>query len=468
MPVPNYTNFAQHPKRVHFIGISGIGMGALAQLCLDHGWAVQGTTLSPNKMTQTLVAQGASIALYHGAEHIDQSVDCVVYTSAIPDTNPELQAARSANIPVMHRSTLLRAFVEPLRTVAISGTHGKTTTTSLLGHVLYTANKAPLILSGGMMVSWDSPVYSGKGSIAIVEADESDHSHVNFASLYGAIITNIDGDHMENYGGSLDNLWKSFQKFFQLTTDFAVACSDAIDRDNPWFNDMACPITWYGTGKDCDFSAHNIGVTPSGMHFDCHTRTEKWENVHLNLWGHHNVLNSLAIIAACAHMGISQADIRKGLASFPGVSRRLTQVGMRAGVPIIDDYAHHPREISAVLSTLNQRGYRRILAVCQPHRYTRLRDTMDEFATCFHHADTVVLLPVYSAGELPIPGATSKDLGKKLMALGHRVSLIDERDSPKGSIIAIMEKAGWDVAIFLGAGDISQLAYSLAEHQSIE
>jgi UDP-N-acetylmuramate--alanine ligase len=463
MPVPNYINFAQHPKRIHFIGISGIGMSALAQLCLDRGWFVQGTSLAANALTQSLADQGAHIMLHHSAEHITPAVECVVYTSAIPENNPELQAARLRNIPVMHRSMLLRTFVEPLRTVAISGTHGKTTTTSLLGHVLYQAKQDPLILSGGMMVSWNSPVYPGKGNVAVVEADESDQSHVNFSSLSGAIITNIDGDHMEHYGGSFDNLWRSFQQFFQLATDFAIACSDAIDRNNPWLKEVSCPITWYGTHSDCDFSAHNIGITATGMHFDCHTPRGIWRDVHLNLWGHHNVLNALSIIAACTHMGLEEGDVRKGLASFQGVSRRLTHVGMRNNVPIIDDYAHHPKEISAVLSTLHQRGYRRILAVCQPHRYTRLRDTMEEFALCFHHADTIVLLPVYSAGESPIPGAQSGDLAEKLTAHGQRVIMIDPTDSSSKPVESIIESGHWDVAIFLGAGDISQLAYSVAQ-----
>lgn len=461
MPVPNYTNFVQNPKRIHLIGIGGIGMGALALLCLQRGWVVQGSTLAENAMTQDLRARGALIFLNHGVEHVDASMEAVVYSSAIGEDNPELQAARGHNIPIFHRSDLLRAFVEGLKTVAISGTHGKTTTTSLLGHVLHGASEDPLILSGGVMGAWKSPLYPGRGSLAVVEADESDGSHGNFSQLSGALLTNVEADHMENYGGSLDNLWSGFRDFLQLAQDFTLVCRDAVDPLNPWLQNLSPPITWYGTHPGSDFSAENIRTTPEGMSFDCHTPRGCWRHVVLKLWGHHNVLNALAVVGACVHLGISEEHIRQGLSTFLGVERRLTLVGTRRGIPIIDDYAHHPTEVAAVLETLHHRGYRRILALCQPHRYTRLRDTMDLFVSSFNYAAGVVIFPVYAAGEEPIEGAESKDLAQGLGALGKEVILSSLED--KKGLHDLMDSGAYDVVITLGAGNITDLAKDLVD-----
>ena len=223
----DYTNFARTPKSIHFVGISGIGMGALAQLCLERGWHVRGSTQAHNAMTHHLMAMGAAITDHHSGENLDVATDCVVYSTAIAQDNPEIQTAHNRGIPVVHRSDLLRALVTPLTTIAISGTHGKTTTTSLLGHVLYAANQDPLIISGGMMGAWNSPVYAGKGPIAIVEADESDQSHIHFSTLSGAILTNVEAEHMDSYGGSLEKLWQSHEKFLGLAQDFAIVCQDA-------------------------------------------------------------------------------------------------------------------------------------------------------------------------------------------------------------------------------------------------
>lgn len=438
-------------------------MSALALLCLNRGWKVGGSTLGHNENTSALTAQGAEIFLNHAAENLGESTECVVYSSAIAESNPEIQAARLRNIPILHRSTLLRAFVHPLRTIGVSGTHGKTTTTSLLGHTIYAAHHQPLILSGGIMTHWNSPIYPGKGTIAVVEADESDHSHVNFSSLEGAILTNIEGDHMENYGGSLDNVWASFQRFLQLSRHFASVCGDAIAPKNPWLQNVSCPITFYGTGSNADFCAENIRTTETGMRFDCLTPAGKWTDVSLNLWGHHNVLNALAVLSTCTHLHLSEDQIRFGLSTFSGVARRLTHVGNRGNVPIIDDYAHHPTEITAVLKTLNDRGFRRILAICQPHRYTRLRDCMELFSRCFQHADKIVLLPVYSAGEEVISDAESVDLAKKLTDLHHSVAMVPSWPQCTTDIGRLIDGGSYDVVVCMGAGDVTHLAKDLIE-----
>jgi UDP-N-acetylmuramate--alanine ligase len=463
MPALNYSLFAHHPKRIHFIGISGIGMSALALLCLHRGWWVQGSALFQNDSTEQLLAQGARVFLYHDSSHISHDLECVVYSSAICDDHPELQTARSRHIPTIHRSDLLRAFASPLKTLAISGTHGKTTTTSLLGHILHTSQQDPLIVSGGMMVRWNSPLYPGTGPFSVIEADESDQSHMNFSALSGAILTNIEPEHMANYGNCMDNLWDSFRHFLNLATDFVSICRDAIDASNPWFQNLSCPITWYGTDPKSDFYAENIRTTPTGMMFDCHTPWGRLDGVALNLWGHHNVLNALGAISASLRIGLPSESIRQGLASFSGVYRRLTLVGTKNGIPIIDDYAHHPTEIAAVLHALHRRGYGRILALCQPHRYTRLRDTMAAFTRCFDHAHHVGILPVYAAGEHPIENCGSENLAENIENLGKKVTLMPDFLIAESHVNALMDTGQYDVVVCMGAGDITHLAKKLAD-----
>jgi UDP-N-acetylmuramate--alanine ligase len=463
MPALNYSLFAQHPKRIHFIGISGIGMSALALLCLHRGWWVQGSALFQNDSTQQLVAQGAHVFLHHDSGHISPDLECVVYSSAIPHDHPELQTARASHIPTIHRSDLLRAFTSPLKTLAISGTHGKTTTTSLLGHVLHTSQLDPLIVSGGMMVHWNSPLYPGMGPFSVIEADESDHSHINFCTLSGAILTNIEPEHMGNYDNCEDNLWHSFRQFLNLATDFVSLCRDAIDPSSPWVQNLSCPIHWYGTEPKSDVYAENIRTTPTGMMFDCHTPLGRLNDVALNLWGHHNVLNALGAISASLHIGLPAEAIRQGLASFSGVYRRLTLVGSKNGIPIIDDYAHHPTEIAAVLQALHKRGYTHILALCQPHRYTRLRDTMDAFAQCFDHAHHVGILPVYAAGEPPIEHCESQNLVENIQNLGKKATLIPDFSTAETHIQSLMDTGHYDVVVCMGAGDITHLAKTLTD-----
>lgn len=463
MPALNYSLFAQHPKPIHFIGISGIGMSALALLCLHRGWRVQGSALFQNDSTDQVAAKGAKVFLHHDSKHISQDLECVVYSSAISDDHPELQTARARNIPTLHRSDLLRAFTSPLKTLAISGTHGKTTTTSLLGHILHASQMDPLIVSGGMMVHWNSPLYPGTGPFAVIESDESDQSHINFCRISGAIVTNIEPEHMENYGNSVDNLWRSFRQFLNLSTDFISLCRDAIDASSPWIQNLSCPITWYGTDPQSDYCAENIQTTPTGMMFDCHTPFGRLDKVALSLWGHHNVLNALGAISASLNIGLPAESVRQGLASFSGVYRRLTLVGTRNGVPIIDDYAHHPTEIAAVLHTLHKRGYNNILALCQPHRYTRLRDTMDAFARCFDHAGHVAILPVYGAGEPPIEHCRSEHLVQNIEHLGKKVTLIPDFSMAKTQVSALMDTGHYDVVVCMGAGDITHLAKKLAD-----
>ena len=463
MPALNYSLFAHQPKRIHFIGISGIGMSALALLCLHRGWWVQGSALFQNESTEQLVALGAQVFLHHDSGHISQDLECVVYSSAISDDHPELQTARSRNIPTIHRSDLLRAFTSPLKTLAISGTHGKTTTTSLLGHVLHTSHMDPLIVSGGMMVHWNSPLYPGTGPFSVIEADESDQSHINFSTLFGAILTNIEPEHMGNYGNCEDNLWHSFRQFLNLSTDFVSICRDAIDASSPWVQNLSCPITWYGTDPKSDFYAENIRTTATGMMFDCDTPFGPLDDVALNLWGHHNVLNALGVISASLRIGLPTEGIRQGLASFSGVYRRLTLVGTKDGIPIIDDYAHHPTEIAAVLYALHRRGYTNILALCQPHRYTRLRDTMDAFARCFDHAHHVGILPVYGAGESPIEHCESENLVANIQNLGKKVTLVPNFSTAETHVKALMDAGHYDVVVCMGAGDITHLAKKLAD-----
>lgn len=461
MQLTDYSSFASIPKRIHFIGIGGIGMSSLAQLCINKGWFVQGSNIGHSKIMNDLKGQGALVFSEHQSGRVGNNVDVVVVSSAIKADNPELQDAYASGLTVMHRSQFLRNLVQNRDVIAVTGTHGKTTTTSLLGHVLINSGCDPLIISGGVMTAHNSTIHDGHGQFAVVEADESDKSHINFQRLYGGIVTNIEAEHMENYF-SMDSLLEGFKKFLEICSNFAVVCGDNahIQALIPQLTDTLDLIS-YGFTDICQVRAFNLRHEKTSMIFDMDDRGEVWKDVRLQLCGEHNVLNALAVTIVAKKLLLSEESVRLALQSFYGVDRRLTIKGTLFGTTIIDDYAHHPTEIKAVLTALRKMGYKKILALCQPHRYTRLRDTYSAFIDCFDEADRVILFPVYSAGEPTIEGIHSEALAESLRKKGRSAEVCSVWPESYSFITEILAGGGYDVAICLGAGNITDVASHL-------
>lgn len=447
------------------MGIGGIGMSALARICLARGYSVQGSDIGSYGAT-ALIACGARVFQGHEGERLDASVSAVVVSSAISRENPEWQEAMSLGIPVYHRSVFLRKLVSPHKTIAISGAHGKTTTTSLMGWLLDRAGYDPLIICGGIMNNYGSNVRCGNGEWAIVEADESDCSHLNFDALEISVALNVEPEHMETYG-TFDTLLKTFVQFIQKPVRTSVVCMDdpGIQSVVRAAGDDHAPILSYGIQGKADVTAQNISFSQKGAEFDViFSNGERWERVFLALFGRHQILNALAVVSVARSLGICEAMVRDAFGTFLGVSRRMTVTGYEAGITFIDDYAHHPTEIHAVLSALREIfPDKQIFALCQPHRYSRLRDCFDDFATCFSAADRAFIFPVYSAGETPIPGINSETLCAQARSLGHKVTFMDAcmTDVDKiHDVIRVLASSG-GIVICLGAGDITKLAHAL-------
>ena len=456
-------------KTIHFVGIGGIGMSGLALLCAEKGFSVQGSDV---KISGKIIAflQKKNIIIFEGHNQtlIPSDAHAVVISSAIKKNNRELEQARALGLPIYHRSEFLKKMLSTYKILAISGTHGKTTTTSLLGFILDYAKFDPLIMSGGIMKTYRSMMRFADNQWAVVEADESDKSLLNFEAICGSIVTNIEAEHMENYA-SFEALLDTYRKFLEKASDFCIVCSD-----NPHLQAMMTsfknPIHFisYGTLGEPNLKAQNIQFKQTHTCFDVHfsSENETWANLQLNLLGKHNVLNALAAIGVARQLCIPENVIREALKIFCGIDRRLTITGFENKFTFIDDYAHHPTEIKAVLNALRQIDPdKKIIAIFQPHRYTRLLHHFDDFASSFLDADHTILLPVYSAGEKIIEGINSKILEKKISEFGKSVmffqrSILAHNDlcylisdlSPQGAIVLCM-----------GAGDITELSYQLPQ-----
>ena len=453
-------------KTVHFIGISGIGMSALAQFCHHAGRSVQGSCLHHSSLTRTMADNGVSIFIGHCASVISSAIDVVVVSSAIDRDNAELCAAHQLGIPVIHRSDLLRCMGKERSVVAITGTHGKTTTTAMIGHCLRTANLDPLVMVGGIMNNTGTNVIAGLGAHMVVEADESDKSHVNFDAIQYGIITNIDTDHMDTYDHSWSVLLDSFCTFIDLAHTRVIMNG----------NDPGCQALWErldttrrqkvwlcGTHTTCAIRLVASANTPTGVCFSCHTPNGQWDDVQLTLWGAYNTGYALLAIGVSIALGIPKDQVLRGLHSFSGVQRRMQVIGHYRTIPVIDDYAHHPASIKANLQILHDRGHRRVLCLFQPHRYTRLRDTMHDLKTAFLRAAACGILPVYDAGEHPIDGATSQDLVHHLERHQpcHRIDSGPTALATFVDTIINQSNHPWDAIIIFGAGTSSQWAHDL-------
>jgi UDP-N-acetylmuramate--alanine ligase len=457
---------------VHFVGIGGSGMSGIAEVMVSLGYAVQGSDIKPNKQTRRLENQGATVFIGHAAENIREA-DAVVVSSAVDETNPEVAAAREQLMPVVSRAEMLAELMRFRYSIAVAGTHGKTTTTSLIASVMAEGGLDPTFVIGGCLKSADANARLGEGDYLVAEADESDASFVHLKPML-AVVTNIDADHMSTYDGDIDKLKSSFIEFLHNLPFYglAVVCSD-----DPGVNDVLADIgrsvTTYGTNEDANIRAVNIEFNESTSEFDVLRSGDTFENVSpllhvsLELPGLHNVRNALAAIAVADELQIGDDAVVRALENFEGIDRRfqiLGEIQMSTGkVLLVDDYGHHPTEIAATLAAAKS-GYpeRRVVLVFQPHRYSRTRDLMDDFATVLSDADALVLLEVYAAGEEPIAGADGRSMARAVRTRGAVEPVFVDTLEELAPVLEDVLADG-DLVLAMGAGDISAYAHSLPE-----
>ena len=446
---------------IHFIGIGGIGMSGIAEVLLNHGYVVQGSDLKSSPITERLAKNGALIFEGQRAENIEDA-EVVVISSAIKPGNPELDAARLKGLPIVRRAEMLAELMRLKSNVAVAGTHGKTTTTTMVAALLDHGKFDPTVVNGGIIHAYGSNARVGQGEWMVVEADESDGTFNRLPATI-AIVTNIDPEHMEHWGTE-EALHKGFEDFVSNIPFYglAVCCTDDPDVQALVGKITDRRVVTYGFNTQADVRAVNLRYAKGIAHFDVALQAEGMmiENCTLPMPGDHNVSNALSAVAVARHLGMKRAEIRVALAAFGGVNRRFTRVGEVDGVTIIDDYGHHPTEIAAVLKAARQATEGRIIAVHQPHRYTRLSHHFEEFCACFNEADVVAITDVYSAGEAPIEGASRDDLVAGLIRHGHRHAraIRDEEDLVR----LVREQAGpGDMVVCLGAGTIGGWATGL-------
>ncbi len=450
---------------VHFIGIGGIGMSGIAEVLHNLGYRVQGSDQADGANVQRLREKGIECFVGHRAENLGDA-EVVVVSTAIRKSNPELAAAREKLLPVVRRAEMLAELMRFRQAVAIGGTHGKTTTTSMVAALLEAGGLDPTVINGGIINAYGTNARMGDGEWMVVEADESDGTFLKLPADI-AVITNIDPEHLDHYG-SFDHVRDAFRQFVENVPfyGFGVMCTDHPEVQALVGRIEDRRVVTYGGNAQADVRFTNHRMDGAASEFDVAIRNRKGggetviSGLRLPMPGRHNVSNATAAIAVAHELGIPPEAIRKGLSAFGGVKRRFTHTGAWNGVEVFDDYGHHPVEIKAVLRAAREAAKGRVIAVAQPHRFTRLHDLFDDFASCFNDADTVMVAPVYPAGEEPIEGATSDALVARIRAGGHR----DARyiDGPAAVTPAVRELAKpGDFVVFLGAGNITQWAYAL-------
>lgn len=455
------TRLPQDIGPIHFVGIGGIGMSGIAEVLLSHGYTVQGSDLKSSKITDRLETKGAKVFIGQNVENLE-GAKVVVISSAIKPGNAELDAARAQGIPVVRRAEMLAELMRLKSNIAVAGTHGKTTTTSMVAALLDGGGIDPTVINGGIIHAYGSNARMGKSDWMVVEADESDGTFNRLPATI-AIVTNIDAEHMDHYG-DFDTLREAFFTFVSNIPFYGVAicCTDHPEVQNLVGRVNDRRVITYGFNTQADVRAENLTYKNGSACFDVELKSEgaRIDGLCLPMPGDHNVMNLLAAIAVARHLGISAEDIKDAVAAFRGVNRRFTRVGEWNGVVIIDDYAHHPVEISAVLKAARESSEGRVIAIHQPHRYTRLRDLFDEFCSCFNDADVVAITDVYAAGEEHIEGADGNALVAGLVNHGHRNAVALEGETNLAGFVREHAKAG-DIVICLGAGTISTWAHDL-------
>jgi UDP-N-acetylmuramate--alanine ligase len=450
---------------IHFVGIGGIGMSGIAEVMHNLGYSVQGSDIAEGASVERLRARGITVAIGHDAANLGDAA-VVVTSTAVRRTNPEVAAALERRIPVVRRAEMLAELMRLKSTVAVAGTHGKTTTTSMVATLLDAGGIDPTVINGGIIESYGSNARLGDSEWMVVEADESDGSFLRLDGTI-AVVTNIDPEHLDHYG-SFDAVKDAFLQFIENVPFYgaAVLCLDHPEVQNVIARVRDRRVITYGFSTHADVHAEDIRTEGGSTRFDAvhrdrDGRERRIANILLPMPGRHNVQNALAAIAVAIEMGCSDDTIRAGFARFGGVRRRFTEVGKIDGVTIIDDYAHHPVEIRAVLSAARDAAKGRVIAVVQPHRYTRLRDLMEEFQSAFADADMVFAAPVYPAGEEPIENVDSRSLVAGMKARGQRHAVeIAGPDALATELSATIEPG--DFVVCLGAGDITKWAVGLA------
>jgi UDP-N-acetylmuramate--alanine ligase len=450
---------------IHFVGIGGIGMSGIAEVLHNLGYAVQGSDIAENANVLRLRAAGIPVAVGHDAENLG-TAQVVVTSTAVKADNPEVRAARERLIPVVRRAEMLAELMRLRWAVAIGGTHGKTTTTSLVAAVLEAAHLDPTVINGGIINAYGTNTRMGAGDWMVVEADESDGSFLRLPAVI-AVVTNMDPEHLDHWGTG-EAMLAGYEHFVQNIPfyGFAVLCIDhpAVQQMIPRLSDRR--IITYGFSPQADIRAENVKADRMGSTFEvtvadrARGRSRRMGPFRLPMLGQHNVQNALAAVAIAIEMEIDDATLRSAFAAFKGVKRRFTKTGEAGGITVIDDYGHHPVEIMAVLKAARQAGARDVVAVVQPHRYSRLASLFEEFCTCMNDAGTVIVADVYAAGEAPVPGVNRDALVEGLRAHGHRSVVPLADPAHLAEMVHAIARTG-DFVVCLGAGNITQWAAAL-------
>ena len=454
-------------RRIHFIGIGGAGMSGIAEVLINQGYEISGSDIKASSVTERLVQKGAKVFIGHAAENV-KGADVIVNSSAVNNSNPEIIRARELRIPIVRRAEMLGELMRYRHGIAVAGTHGKTTTTSLMASVLAAANQDPTFIIGGLVNSTGTNAQLGASRYLVAEADESDASFLHLQPMV-AIVTNIDADHMETYGGDFSRLKKTFIEFLHNLPFYGLA---VVCGDDPVIRDIipniARPILTYGLNSENDYRAINVKQNKMSSEFDViRPGHEKPLHIRINIPGIHNVLNATAVIAVATDEGLSDDAIQKGLENFQGVGRRFQVYGNfpigNGDAMLVDDYGHHPREVQAIVRAVRD-GWpgRRLVMVYQPHRYTRTRDLYEDFVEVLSTVDALIMLEVYSAGEDAIPGADSRHLCRSIRARGLIEPIFIETVDGVPDIIKDLVRAG-DIVITQGAGNVGVLSPELAK-----
>nr|WP_277998468.1 UDP-N-acetylmuramate--L-alanine ligase [Sphingomonas liriopis] len=450
---------------IHFVGIGGIGMSGIAEVMKNLGYTVQGSDVAEGYVVQGLRDKGIAVTIGHAAANVAEAA-VVVTSTAITRSNPEVEAALERRIPVVRRAEMLAELMRLKSTVAVAGTHGKTTTTSMVAALLDAGGIDPTVINGGIINSYGSNARLGASDWMVVEADESDGSFLRLDGTI-AVVTNIDPEHLDHYG-SFDAVKDAFVEFVENVPFYGAAllCLDHPEVQNvlPRVRDRR--VVTYGFSAQADIRGVDVTPVPGGNRFACVVRERDGsartiEGIELPMPGRHNVQNALAAIGVALELGIPDATIQQGFSAFGGVKRRFTKVGEVADATIIDDYGHHPVEIRAVLAAAREGARGRVIAVVQPHRYSRLGNLMEDFQTAFNDADRVLVTPVYAAGEAPVEGVDAQALVDGLKRRGHRsAATVTDADALADELAATIQPD--DMIVCLGAGDITKWAAGLA------
>jgi UDP-N-acetylmuramate--alanine ligase len=451
----------QKKHKIHFVGIGGIGMSGIAEVLLNSGYVVSGSDLQESEATRRLRSLGARVYVGHQEENLAGNPSVVVISTAVKYSNPEVLEARRRHIPVIARAEMLAELMRMKYGIAVAGSHGKTTTTSMIAAVLSTAGLDPTIVIGGRVHMFGTNARMGEGDVLVAEADESDGSFLLLAPII-AVVTNIDKEHMD-FHQTMERLNESFLNFVNRIPFYglAVLCIDDANVHG-LLPKMRKRFATYGLSAEADFSAQDLKMSSSGVEFAVLHHGKSFGRLRLHLPGRHSATNALAAVAVAHELEIPFAKVKEALGAFTGIHRRFEVKGEPKGVLVIDDYGHHPAEIRATIGAIRDSWKRPLTVIFQPHRFTRTRDLFDEFLTAFEGADRLVLTEIYAAGEDPIPGATGEALYQAIKRKGHiDVDFVPDKNQIAAHLADKLQRG--DIALTLGAGDIYRIGETLVE-----